>query len=384
LDKYNFIVLAPNRWEDVWMNRQHLFSIIGKEHNVVYANAPFYYWDRKLKRYKAAPFWGSNRYINNVLNIEFTKLLLRIPKLPILDTFIKSIFIKKVSAHLEPAYKTILYVFNPIYGEYIKDIKHDFLIYHPYDDFEHLYSDDIAKGGEQALVESANLMFTTSKMLQDKYKKRRSNPSSVYFVPNGVDYSLFSDIENTITGVNQKSTRIKVGYTGSINAKIDIYMLYQVFKELDNCDFYVTGSEGKIDSFQVKAMENLKSLSNVYFLGNKKLIDVPSYMNAMDINVIPYRTDPDSFANAGYPLKLHEYLTVGKPIISSPIDSAFEFESVISIKAGAAAWVEEIKRISAATDCDSDKICRRSVAKENTWGKRVDTILSTISRNIMQ
>jgi hypothetical protein len=62
------------------MNRQHLFSIIGKEHNVIYTNAPFYYWDRTLERFVSAPFFGKTVKVDKVCNIEIPKFLLRVPE----------------------------------------------------------------------------------------------------------------------------------------------------------------------------------------------------------------------------------------------------------------------------------------------------------------
>ncbi len=380
LEKYNFIVLAPNRWDAVWMNRQHLFSIIGQEHNVIYSNAPFKHWDRKLTRYKSAPFFGENKKVDNVFNIEFPKYLLRITKLTFWDDFVKKMFIKKLEHRLEPNCRTILYIFNPIYGEYINEIPHDFLVYHPYDDFNNLYSDSIAKEGEGLLLKKSDVMFTTSKLLQKNYTERFHQPENVFFVPNGVDFTLFTKVSNKVKGINFKNNRPKVGYTGSINAKIDISLLSQLFKSLNHCDFYVVGTEGTIDSFQNGDMENLKALPNVYFLGNQQLADVPSYMNAMDINIIPYRTDPDSFANAGYPLKLHEYLTIGKSIICSPIDSAFEFKNVIAIKSGVEEWKTEINNLLNSKDTDENVQLRKNVAQNNTWTKRTESILNTISK----
>lgn len=384
MEKYNFVVLAPNRWDEVWMNRQHLFSIIGTVHNVIYSNAPFYYWDKNLPRFMSAPFLGRTARVNNVCNIEFPKFLLRIPKLSIFDRFIKRLFIRSIKSKIKPNCRTVLYIFNPIYGEYIKDIPHDFIVYHPYDDFEHLYSDNIAKKGERVLLAKADIMFTTSKLLQRKYQQRFHDPDRVYFVPNGVDFDLFSKVNHDVVGFKKDDGRVKIGYTGSVNSKIDISLLYKIFDELRSCDFYITGSEGKVDGFQSEDMLHLKNLPNVYFLGNKKLEEVPSYMNAVDINIIPYRTDPGSFANAGYPLKLHEYLTVGKPIICTPIDSAFEFEGIISIKKGVTEWVTEINRI---VNCDdtlsiSSVEQRKKIAKENTWKKRAESILDTISKYI--
>ena len=32
-----FVVLAPNRWDCVWMNRQQIFSRLGQRHFVLYS-----------------------------------------------------------------------------------------------------------------------------------------------------------------------------------------------------------------------------------------------------------------------------------------------------------------------------------------------------------
>jgi teichuronic acid biosynthesis glycosyltransferase TuaH len=273
-------------------------------------------------------------------------------------------------------------IFNPIYGEYTNEIPDDFLVHHAYDDFNRLYSDNIAKEGEELLLKRSDVMFTTSKLLQKNYIQRFHQPEKVYFVPNGVDFTLFSKVNNKVIGINYENNRPIVGYTGSINAKIDISFLYQLFKSLSHCDFYVVGSEGIIDSFQNEDMAKLKALPNIYFFGNQKLADVPSYMNAMDINIIPYRTDPDSFPNAGYPLKLHEYLTVGKPIICSPIDSAFEFEDVIAIKGEIDEWKTEINELLSSKDTADNIQQRQDVAKNNTWKKKLESILNSISKQL--
>ena len=254
---------------------------------------------------------------------------------------------------------------------------HDLLVYHPYDDFSKLYSEAIAAEGNRRLAVDAELVITTSNLLKQAYDKYSQN---VHFVPNGVDYELFSKRGLSKTEVPEKQRRLKVGYTGSINSKIDVALLLHVFEQLDQVDFFVVGSEGDLDSFQKAEMVCLKALPNVYLLGKKTLADVPSYMHIMDVNIIPYRTDPDSFANAGYPLKLHEYFAVGKPIICSPIDSAFEFQGLLHIKSTAKEWVDCIRSIQINESEFSSEATqtRRNVAKNNTWQSRASKIESLI------
>jgi len=377
MQEYNFIVLAPNKWDGTWMNRQHIFSLLGKSHNVVYSNGPLFYWDYKLKRYKETSFLSQVSKCNNITLVEFGKILTRVPRFKLLDRFIKFSFKRQIKKNLDPEKKTVLYIFNPLFSEYIDLIEHDLLVYHPYDDFSKLYSKGIAAGGDKRLATDSNLVITTSNMLKQTYEK---HSQYVHFVPNGVDYELFSNPSLSGTEITESHAKLKVGYTGSINSKIDVALLFNIFKQLDQVEFFVIGSEGDLDSFQKPEMELLKSLPNVHLLGKKILADVPNYMRIMDINIIPYRTDPDSFANAGYPLKLHEYFAVGKPIICSPIDSAFEFQDVLHIKNTAEQWVDCICSIQINANEFSDDMqeIRRNVAKENTWQNRASKIESLI------
>ena len=378
MEKYNFIVLAPNKWNSIWMNRQHLFSIIGKDHNVVYSNGPLYYWDRSLPRFKESNWFTGITEQDNISLVEFPKLLLRVPKLKTWDKLVKQHFCQLLNKRIDPNLPTILYIFNPLFHEYIDLIPHDLLVYHPYDDFTKLYASSGDKDGNRILAERSDLIITTSNLLKKNYQEISDN---VHFVPNGVDFSLFQNWDHPVEQINKD--RFKVGYTGSLNSKIDLSLLVKVFSALPEVDFYVIGGIGRVDNHQKQDLEKLKALDNCYFLGNKPLKQVPSYMRAMDINIIPYRTDPDSFANAGYPLKLHEYLSVGKPIICSPIDSAFEFSDVMHIKGGEEEWITTIQYIQNSQEEYSveNEALRNSIARENTWQVRVNSIQNIIEND---
>lgn len=373
MDRVNFIVLAPNKWNSVWMNRQHIFSILGKQHNVIYSNGPLFYWDRTLPRFKESFWFTSILEQDNVKVVEFPKTLMRVPRLKLWDNTIKKYFKRLISKFTIKSAPTVLYIFNPLFHEYIDEIPHDFLVYHPYDDFTKLYNSGVNEDGNKILAKKADIVITTSSLLKKNYENLSSN---VHFVPNGVDFDIFCQWQSKTEDLLLDNGRRRVGYTGSLNSKMDISLLYSVCSSLPDIDFYIVGGVGKLDEHQLEDFNALKALDNCYFLGNKKLRDVPSYMRKMDINIIPYRTDPDSFANAGYPLKLHEYLTVGKPIICSPIDSAFEFSDVLHIKETSQDWITSIQHILMSEEeyTEASETKRRNVAKSNTWIERARTI----------
>jgi glycosyltransferase involved in cell wall biosynthesis len=88
-----------------------------------------------------------------------------------------------------------------------------------------------------------------------------------------------------------------------------------------------------------------------------------------------YRTD--GWAYYGYPLKLHEYLAGGKPVVGSDLPSIREFSGVISIVRSPEEWRRAIE--SALGENSSAQITKRAqIARENTWDERVRVIEEAI------
>ena len=118
----------------------------------------------------------------------------------------------------------------------------------------------------------------------------------------------------------------------------------------------------------------LKNSANVYFLGEKDRREIPAYAHNMDVLTVCYQTRSNSWAKGGYPLKLHESLATGVPVISTAISVVQEqFSHVALVADGADAWSQGIQDILAhggASDPDS----RRQVARENSWNSRVDEL----------
>ena len=90
----------------------------------------------------------------------------------------------------------------------------------------------------------------------------------------------------------------------------------------------------------------------------------------MDVNIICYRLKKGMWTQGIYPLKLHEYLATGKPVVSSPLSSVKEFSAVVALADDVDQWHQ---RISSALRYGGvgTTAARRSVAQENDWSARV-------------
>jgi len=115
-------------------------------------------------------------------------------------------------------------------------------------------------------------------------------------------------------------------------------------------------------------------LDNVHFLGAKPYYVLPSYTTHMDVNTMCYRNVSGGWWTAIYPLKLHEYLAAGKPVVGTNLDVLQEFRSVVAIAETAEDW---LRALSEAVDAGGTgtKPERQTVALQNSWGSRVEDLV---------
>ena len=95
----------------------------------------------------------------------------------------------------------------------------------------------------------------------------------------------------------------------------------------------------------------------------------------MDVFLIAYKLNElTKYIN---PLKLYEYLAIGKPIVSVPLPEVLSFSPYVYI----ANPDEFSTQIQQALESDSPSLqqARREEAKQHTWDSRVQIIVKAIN-----
>ena len=84
-------------------------------------------------------------------------------------------------------------------------------------------------------------------------------------------------------------------------------------------------------------MSALRAFPNVHLLGKKSHAEVPRYVKAFDVGLVPYRLT-DYTANV-YPTKLNEYLAMGMPVVATDLPEIRRFNrdhgDIVSVAADA-------------------------------------------------
>jgi len=374
------IGLAPNAWHGQWVNRQQLLSRLGLKHRVLYSTGAWSIWDRQSIDWRRAKPLGHLHRADNVAIEEAPKFLLRWPRFPRLDQFAIRAHARRLLRHFDraeaPPLLTLL--FHPWFFPYARFLRSDLLVYHVYDLLEAAPGWDAHQEAlEVALLREADLVTAVSETIAARLREKVAR--EIRILPNGVDLAAF-DVRGTATQtIPQDLARIprpRLGYVGSLHFQIDYGLVAMLAQARPEWNFvFVGGSPGGTDRDEraEKELKLCRSCPNVHFLGEKHRSEVPAYVSNMDVNLMLYRLSSETWIKAIYPLKLHEYLAVGKPVVSADIPAVREFSAVVRIAAGFTAWLQAIEEALHSGGIGTETE-RRAVAAQNSWDARAATM----------
>lgn len=365
------------------MNRQQLLSRLAKVHDIIYTNGLWSVWERGKPDFETSPLLGDFERQDGVWLDRSPKLLLRWPAHPMWDNTAMRLAVVRWRRQLAAlgSGPVVSYVFHPMYARYAEKVRADMLVYHPYDLFSQTpdwTAENVAE--ESRLLARCSLAITSSEPSREALQRRTDRP--VFCVPNGVDAESF--IQGASQAAPEDVSRIprpRIGYVGSLNRKVDFALVAQLATMEPSWQLLLIGPEGSLDEVSRASIEACRRLPNVHFLGSKVMHELPACMGALDVGVMCYRQD--TWMDYGYPLKLHEYLAVGLPVVSTALPSIRDYDPWIEIASDAHSWRDAIAR-SLSGQIRSSREERRCVARRNTWDSRVATLQQILASALAQ
>lgn len=214
---------------------------------------------------------------------------------------------------------------------------------------------------EVKLVESCDLLVVTARRL---YEKWRPYKMPMVLARNAVDYEFYDQHYGPNTRLSGIEHPI-VGYYGAIADWFDVELLAYVARKRPDYNFVLLGGTFNVD------VSALKSLPNVSLLGQQTYETMPQYLYHFDVCIIPFKLDP--ITEATDPVKLYEYLSGGKPVVSVALPELERFRDYLYIASDKDEFVSQLDRALAEEDRDL-VTARRELARQNTWSGRYKLI----------
>ncbi|MFZ2664581.1 MAG: glycosyltransferase [Patescibacteria group bacterium] len=286
--------------------------------------------------------------------------------------------------------KTILWVYHveiPGLENYLKNIKHDFLVYDCVDNYEAFPKYNTPEkrkfvaDQEKLLVSRANIVFATTPGLVEKLKKHNPN---TYFAPNVGDYERYFGIKDKKFDIPEDLKDIKhpiIAFTGAVDEyKFDRNLIRKVALDYPTYSFVIVGPMALKDKATSKKELGLSYIKNIYLLGTKEYADVPKYIAFFDEMIIPYQLNDYTVAGC-FPVKFWDYLAAGLPVVVTDLPAYTPFADVCYISRNPNEFSQNIRRALEEDSIEGIKK-RQLVAKENTWEGKVLKMLSLIEGSI--
>jgi glycosyltransferase involved in cell wall biosynthesis len=144
---------------------------------------------------------------------------------------------------------------------------------------------------------------------------------------------------------------------------------------------FVGGSEVDIQEYKIIAKQN-KVQDRVFFVGRVPYNELAKYLKVADAFVAPF-PDTEHYRHYMSPIKLFEYMAVGKPVIASDLPSIKE----VLGKYGFYFTPENMNEFIAAvnTVCDENDLNQEYTedllghSRQYTWDKRAKNIIEFIA-----
>jgi glycosyltransferase involved in cell wall biosynthesis len=380
LENENIICFASAPWHSpTWVNCQHLMSRFARSNRVLYVE-PFSLrlpsatrsdLSKMIYRVKG---WlrgvrpaGENLWVFSPLMIP----LHRFRAVRALNRFFLKISLKRLQKSYA-LWNPILWIFLPTGADLVGEFGEKLVVYHCVDQYSANPGVDRESidALERRLLAAAGIVLATSPLLYES--KSRFNRNT-HFHPNVADTAHFMKALDEKAEIPEDLKSIaapRAGFIGAISRyKMDFELLVETADRLPNVSFVLIGPVGAGDpGTDISSLEKRK---NVFILGARDFGDLPSYLKGLDVCLIPFRINETTLHV--FPMKFFEYLSAGKPVVSTRLPSLEEYAGLCYLASEVGTFVSSIEA-ALAEDRSTNREARIALAAENSWERRIETL----------
>ena len=269
--------------------------------------------------------------------------------------------------------KYILWVGTPTAASFLDIFDPTLIIYNPVDRYSEFSFVDSAKIAEyeRYIASRADAIICTADAIRKDLEPYNSH---CFTVTHGVDVNHFhSAFENN--GVPEDIKNIPgpiIGFIGGIADWVNLDLLLDVANRYPDANLVLIGKT----SPDVKGLEQLERQSNVHFLGYKDYKVLPGYLKQCAVCLIPYVISERLVAVD--PIKLREYLALGKPVVSVDLPEVRKLQDVVYIGENNKDFVDKIGK-AMTEDNPSLTEERIRVARRSDWGVKIEEISTIVN-----
>jgi len=363
-ERIGVIAVVPDHWHDIWMPRHQVLHRLGRHFETVWVEPALGWREYWLKGKGGAEVvqdvapdfpgfhvYDPGRWLPEVHNPRWLGDVIRRRRL---EQARRTLLAAGCS-------KIILYLWRPEFDWALDAVRADFTCYHIDDEYQFSTEDKPNDPREVELIRRVDQVIIHSRKL---FEKKGALNRNTVVVPNGVDYPAYSTPQPEPADL-ARIPHPRMGYVGVVKSQLDFGLLLELARRRPQWQLVLVGPRGHLGE-KAALLDELGTLGNVHLLGNRPVPSLPAYVQHMDTCLMCYEVS--DYTNFIYPLKLHEYLATGRPVVATPIDSVLPFGDVVQIAATVDAWEQALESSLEGAALHPNAIAaRRRRAAEHDW-----------------
>jgi UDP-galactopyranose mutase len=301
----NLICFSHLRWNFVFQRPQHLLSRWAKETRVFYFEEPIF-----------GNFDAS--FLKTIYSKNYNLTIITPHMEETSSENEVNLFLRESVNDIIKWYNIkdyLLWYLTPMAVEFTSELNPKVVVYDSMDELS------LFKGAhpnmlpnENKLLKMADVVFTGGYSLYEYKKHRHSN---IHPIPSSIDQQHFSSgLGGPDPQDQRKILHPRVGFFGVLDERLDIELLDGMALKLPDVQFMMIGPVVKIDP------STLPKHKNIHYLGQKNYEELPAYLAHWDVTFLPFaKNDSTRFIS---PTKIPEYLSAGKPVVSTSIQDVID------------------------------------------------------------
>jgi glycosyltransferase involved in cell wall biosynthesis len=382
----DILCFSTTDWDEIWGSRQQIMArLAAAGHRVLFVErqvGPEHLLRDPDLRFRKLNAWR----MPAVRPLDKNLWLWQPPLLPpgryysiALNRLGQSFLAARLSPVLhELAFKQpLLWLYPPHSAPLIGRFSESLVVYHCIERFvggQRGRKRNVMQAQEADLLQNADRVFVHTEDLRRLYQPITHHP--ITLVPSAADVAHFQST-NAIHPDISALPRPRLGVSGTLDARLDVSLLNTIACSHPEWHIILIGKvrSGRVD------LAPLQTLPNIHILGPRLFADLPALLNGMDALLIPYLHN--ELTEYISPIKLYEYLAVGKPIITIDLPGVRPLHEWVSLAKNQLGFIQAVE-LAIAEDDPQRYTARRKAALEHSWEARVELMWDVISAALME